>query len=111
MWSSGLAREAHGSALPARKRLRAAYGSRTFGYRTVWVNRFKLPAERLGKDPDRIASNMDGLVEFFLGIAAKQQKGVSRLARPRFRGFGQILRNGTFQVEMHSFVPESFTKR
>jgi 2-haloacid dehalogenase len=44
-----------------------AYGAKTFGYATVWVNRFNLPIERLGVTPDRVSSNIDGLLEFVLG--------------------------------------------
>lgn len=43
-----------------------AYGARSYGYPTVWVNRFDLPPERLGKHPDRTTKNLDGLLEFVL---------------------------------------------
>jgi len=43
-----------------------AYGAERFGYPTVWVNRFNLPAERLGVEPDRVSPNLDGLVDFVL---------------------------------------------
>jgi 2-haloacid dehalogenase len=44
-----------------------AYGAKRFGYSTVWVNRFGLPAEKLGTIPDRISTDMSGLLEF-LGV-------------------------------------------
>ena len=47
-----------------------AYGATRFGFTTVWVNRFNLPAERLGAVPDRTTNNMQDLVEFVLGNVA-----------------------------------------
>lgn len=44
-----------------------AYGAKAFGYPTVWVNRFNLPAEKLGTVADKTSTNIDGLVEFVLG--------------------------------------------
>ncbi|WP_283470140.1 HAD-IA family hydrolase [Methylosinus trichosporium] len=41
-----------------------AYGARTFGYTTYWVNRFRLPAERLGVEADWSSDNLQGLLEF-----------------------------------------------
>jgi len=46
-----------------------AYGAKSFGYATVWVNRFNLPTEKLGTAADRTSTNMDGLVEFVLGAS------------------------------------------
>jgi 2-haloacid dehalogenase len=46
-----------------------AYGAKRFGYPTVWVNRFNLPAEKLGAVPDRTTTNMDGVIEFVLGAS------------------------------------------
>lgn len=46
-----------------------AYGAKHFGYPTVWVNRFALPAEKLGAPPDRTSTGMDGLLEFVLGAS------------------------------------------
>jgi 2-haloacid dehalogenase len=46
-----------------------AYGAKSFGYATVWVNRFNLPMEKLGTAADRTSTNMDGLVEFVLGAS------------------------------------------
>ena len=40
-----------------------AYGAKKFGYPTVWINRFGLPVERLGTTPDRISTDMSGLLE------------------------------------------------
>jgi 2-haloacid dehalogenase len=44
-----------------------AYGAKSFGYPTYWVNRFGLPAERLGIAPDATSNDMKGLLEFVLG--------------------------------------------
>jgi 2-haloacid dehalogenase len=47
-----------------------AYGAKRFGYPTYWVNRFDLPAERLGTPPDGTSRDMAGLLQFVLGTAA-----------------------------------------
>jgi 2-haloacid dehalogenase len=47
-----------------------AYGARRLGYATYWVNRFNLPAEKLGTTPDGTSTNMDGLLEFVLAGSA-----------------------------------------
>lgn len=44
-----------------------AYGAKTFGYPTYWVNRFQLPPERLGPQPDGVSQDMSGLLQFVLG--------------------------------------------
>lgn len=44
-----------------------AYGAKAFGYPTIWVNRFGLPAEKLGVAPDVVAPDMKGLLELVLG--------------------------------------------
>jgi 2-haloacid dehalogenase len=44
-----------------------AYGAKSFGYTTCWVNRFNLPPEKLGVEPDKISSNLDGLLELAFG--------------------------------------------
>jgi len=44
-----------------------AAGAKTFGYPTVWVNRFDQPMEELGVRPDLTATNMHGLLQFVLG--------------------------------------------
>lgn len=43
-----------------------AYGAASFGYPTYWVNRFNLPAERLGIAADRTSSDFAGLLDFVL---------------------------------------------
>jgi len=43
------------------------FGAKSFGYPTFWVNRFDLPAERLGLDADKSSRNLDGLLKFVLG--------------------------------------------
>jgi 2-haloacid dehalogenase len=47
-----------------------AYGAKSFGYPTYWVNRFALPDERLGTPPDRTSYDMTGLLQFVLGETA-----------------------------------------
>ena len=43
-----------------------AAGARSFGYPTVWVNRFDQPVEELEVRPDRTVSDLNGLLEFVL---------------------------------------------
>ncbi len=43
-----------------------AYGAKSFGYSTYWVNRFNLPQEQIGAAPDQTSSNLEGLVNFIL---------------------------------------------
>ncbi len=43
------------------------YGAKTFGYPTYWVNRFNLPAERLGIQADNTSNGFQGLLDFVLG--------------------------------------------
>ena len=50
-----------------------AYGAKRFGYPTYWVNRFHLPAERLGLPPDATSNDMSGLLQFVLGEAANEK--------------------------------------
>jgi 2-haloacid dehalogenase len=44
-----------------------AYGAKSFGYTTYWVNRFHLPAEEMDARPDATSHDLDGLVKFALG--------------------------------------------
>jgi 2-haloacid dehalogenase len=44
-----------------------AYGAKSFGYPTYWVNRFNLPAEELGIKPDKTSPDLAGLLAFVLG--------------------------------------------
>jgi 2-haloacid dehalogenase len=41
-----------------------AVGAKSFGYPTVWVNRFNQPAEQLGINPDRMVRDFEGLLDF-----------------------------------------------
>jgi len=43
-----------------------AAGAKSFGYPTVWVNRFNQPAEELGLRPDATVTNLDALLDFVL---------------------------------------------
>jgi 2-haloacid dehalogenase len=55
-----------------------AYGAKSFGYPTYWVNRFGLPAEQLGLQPDHTSNDMAGLLEFVLGNSADSVNEVRR---------------------------------
>ena len=44
-----------------------AYGAKCFGYTTYWVNRFDLPLEELGIEPDGTSNNLEGLLKLVLG--------------------------------------------
>lgn len=43
-----------------------AAGAKSFGYPTVWVNRFEQPVEELGVRPDRTVPDLNGLLDFVL---------------------------------------------
>lgn len=43
-----------------------AAGAKSFGYPTVWVNRFDQPIEELGVRPDRTVRDLSGLLDFVL---------------------------------------------
>ena len=43
-----------------------AAGAKSFGYPTVWVNRFNQPPEQLSISPDRTVRDLDGLLAFVL---------------------------------------------
>jgi 2-haloacid dehalogenase len=43
-----------------------AYGAKSFGYPTYWVNRFDLPMEQLDVKPDATSNNLEGLLRFVL---------------------------------------------
>jgi 2-haloacid dehalogenase len=43
-----------------------AVGAKSFGYPTVWVNRFNQPLEQLTIAPDRVVRDLDGLLTFVL---------------------------------------------
>lgn len=49
-----------------------AYGAKSFGYPTYWVNRFNLPAEELGIQADTTSPDFRGLLNFVLGSEKKQ---------------------------------------
>lgn len=46
-----------------------AAGAKLFGYPTVWVNRFDQPPDELGVRPDRVVTNLNGLLEFVLNTS------------------------------------------
>ena len=43
-----------------------AYGAKSYGYPTVWVNRFDLPVEKLGIEADKTSNDFQGLLDFVL---------------------------------------------
>jgi 2-haloacid dehalogenase len=44
-----------------------AFGAKSFGYTTYWVNRFHLPMEELGIEPDGTSDSLEGLLDLVLG--------------------------------------------
>lgn len=44
-----------------------AFGAKSFGYPTYWVNRFNLPVEKLGVEADATSNDIAGLLRFVLG--------------------------------------------
>ena len=54
-----------------------AYGAKSFGYPTYWVNRFGQPTERLDEKADKTSGDLAGLLEFVLGGEANEE-GVLR---------------------------------
>lgn len=42
-----------------------ALGATWFGYRTLWINRYRLPFEELGTQPTRIGASLDDVLDFF----------------------------------------------
>ncbi len=44
-----------------------AYGAKSFGYPTYWVNRFGLPVEKLGVEADATSNDIAGLLRFIVG--------------------------------------------
>ncbi len=63
-----------------------ADGAKAFGYPTVWVNRLHQAPEELGTQPDRVVSDLDGLLAFVLG-ARSRDRGPAR-SREYFGGRG-----------------------
>jgi 2-haloacid dehalogenase len=49
-----------------------AAGAKSFGYPTIWVNRFGQAPEELGIRPDRTQADLAGLLEFVLGGSPTQ---------------------------------------
>ena len=49
-----------------------AAGAKSFGYQTVWVNRFNQPAEELGVRPDRTVTDLTGLLGFVLNAEPRR---------------------------------------
>lgn len=43
-----------------------AYGAKSYGYPTYWVNRFDLPVEKLGLTADGTSNDIQGLLDFVL---------------------------------------------
>jgi 2-haloacid dehalogenase len=43
-----------------------AFGAKSFGYPTFWLNRFNQPGEELAIPPDQTGTNLDGLLNFVL---------------------------------------------
>ena len=43
-----------------------AYGAKSFGYTTCWVNRFNLPVVELGIEAGTTSNNLEGLLKLVL---------------------------------------------
>jgi len=43
-----------------------AAGAKSFGYLTIWVNRFNQPVEELGLQPDHIVTDLQGVLDLVL---------------------------------------------
>ena len=43
-------------------------GATWFGYRTIWLNRYGLPLDRLGVNPNRIGSSLQDVADFALEL-------------------------------------------
>jgi 2-haloacid dehalogenase len=43
-----------------------AAGAKSFGYPTIWVNRFNQPVEQLATRPDQIVTDLHGLLDIVL---------------------------------------------
>ncbi len=54
-----------------------AAGAKSFGYPTVWVNRFNQPAEELGSRPDRTVTDLKGLLDFVFERRSQPQGAAS----------------------------------
>lgn len=51
-----------------------AYGAKSFGYPTYWVNRFNLPTEKLGIQADGTSNSFQGLLDFVLGEGGSNKR-------------------------------------
>jgi 2-haloacid dehalogenase len=47
-----------------------AAGAKSFGYPTIWVNRFNQPVEELGVRPDQIVPDLEGVLKMVYGPGA-----------------------------------------
>lgn len=43
-------------------------GATWFGYRTIWLNRYSLPLERLGVEPHRVGSSLQDVADYALEL-------------------------------------------
>lgn len=45
-------------------------GATWFGYRTIWLNRYNLPLERLGVEPHRVGTSLQDVADYALDLNA-----------------------------------------
>ncbi|MCF4099323.1 haloacid dehalogenase type II [Maritalea mediterranea] len=45
-------------------------GATWFGFRTIWLNRYSLPMDRLGVEPHRIGSSLEDVADYALELSA-----------------------------------------
>jgi hypothetical protein len=58
-----------------------ANGAKNFGYTTYWVNRFNLPAEKLGIEAVKTSNHLEGLLNFVLDRHRIKGKSCVRACR------------------------------
>ena len=45
-------------------------GATWFGYRTIWLNRYGLPLERLGVEPHRIGTSLEDVADYAIELSS-----------------------------------------
>ncbi len=66
-----------------------AYGAKSFGYPTYWVNRFNLPPEKLGIPPDGTSSDFRACwISFWAKNSRQKRHQIDTAKRSRIPGLG-----------------------
>jgi len=45
-------------------------GATWFGYRTIWLNRYGLPLERLGVEPHQIGTSLEDVADYAIELSS-----------------------------------------